>query len=204
MVSMLSVEQAKLVEDNHNLIYWFMNSKGISEDYYGDIAIGLIKAVQSYDSNKGNLSTLAYKCMNTEYLSVKRRESTLCRGNGVAKVSLNNRILDEDGLTEYIDMMDDGMDYGLNTIEGVLISERLGYLSLKEIKILYLRLCGLNMEEIGKVLNVTRERIRCVLLTIADTLVSEKPARALKMRVKSGDEEEYKEYKDKIKDMLIV
>lgn len=63
----LTQEQSKFVEDNHGLIYSFIHKYKLDIDEWYDLcAIGLIKAVQAYDSEKGSFSTLAYKCMFNE------------------------------------------------------------------------------------------------------------------------------------------
>lgn len=60
-------EHIRMVEENHNLIYGFLHKYKLSEDFYGDAAIGLCKAAQSYDETKGSsFATYAYKCMFNE------------------------------------------------------------------------------------------------------------------------------------------
>lgn len=60
-------EHTRMVEENHNLIYGFLHKYKLSEDFYGDAAIGLCKAAQSYDESKGSsFATYAYKCMFNE------------------------------------------------------------------------------------------------------------------------------------------
>ena len=62
----LTPAQAKLAEDNHNLIYWYMQKMGLDiSEWYGICAIGLCKAAASYDPGKGKFSTHAYWCMQT-------------------------------------------------------------------------------------------------------------------------------------------
>jgi len=64
---MMTTEQTKLAEDNHNLIYSFLNKYNLKSDYYGDAGIGLCKAAMTYDkSKKFAFSTYAYKCMFNE------------------------------------------------------------------------------------------------------------------------------------------
>ena len=67
MVTTLSTEQAKLVENNHNMIYSFMKKYKLSEEeWYDVVAIGLVKAAISYIPNEFKFSTYAYKCMYNE------------------------------------------------------------------------------------------------------------------------------------------
>lgn len=67
----LNQTQQRLVEENHNLIYSFMNKNKLSfesvEDWYGTCAIGLCKAALIYDPGKNvKFNTLAYVCMSNE------------------------------------------------------------------------------------------------------------------------------------------
>ena len=72
----LSAEQQVLVEANHNLIYKYANSNNIdAEEFYGVLAIGLCKAASLFDASRGfQFSTLAYRCMETEYKAYWRHE----------------------------------------------------------------------------------------------------------------------------------
>ena len=64
----LTPAQQKLVEDNHNLIYWFMNRRGLyTDEYYDLIAIALCRAAQDFNESKGTaFTTYAAKCMEHE------------------------------------------------------------------------------------------------------------------------------------------
>ena len=60
----LTIEESKLVEKNHNLIYGFAQKYKLPiDDWYDVCAIGLIKAVKSYRSDDIEFSTFAYSCM---------------------------------------------------------------------------------------------------------------------------------------------
>ena len=59
----LTEAQSKLVEDNHNLIYWYMNRRGLDNDeWYGLIAIELCKTAMKYDETLGAFSTYFKVC----------------------------------------------------------------------------------------------------------------------------------------------
>lgn len=64
----LTEEQRKLVEENHNLIYGFLNQYKLDdEDFYDLASIGLCKAAMKYNADrKEKFSTFAYTCMNNE------------------------------------------------------------------------------------------------------------------------------------------
>ena len=77
MNKVLNDAQRKLVEENHSLIYKYLNSRNLSmdsiEDWYGTAAIGLCQAALCYDPNKGiKFSTLAYVCMDNSVRTIMR------------------------------------------------------------------------------------------------------------------------------------
>src|SRR5689334_15275719 len=84
----LNNEQRVFAEQNHNLIYSFLNSNKLDEDNFYDIAaIGYLKSVKKYFDEeklrKYNFSTIAYKTMKREvhnhfsYMSRKKRNANV-------------------------------------------------------------------------------------------------------------------------------
>lgn len=79
----LTDDQKRLVEENHNLIYSCMRDFGVRpneyDDYYGDAAIALCKAVQKYNPSnelKCKLSTFCYHCIRSELKASLRNNLT--------------------------------------------------------------------------------------------------------------------------------
>lgn len=99
----LNSEQQKLVEDNHNLIYSFMNRNKLSlnavEDWYGTCAVALCKAALTFNPNKKiAFSTLAYVCMSNEMKMVFRS-----RERGIKDaLSLDYNVTEDIRLVDYI------------------------------------------------------------------------------------------------------
>lgn len=94
MTSKLTEKQAKMVEDNHNLIYTFLYKNGLDnneiEDWYGVAAIALCKAAATYDENIGTpFSSYAFKVMTNAVKSTARDNS---RRSIVPCVSLDEKI----------------------------------------------------------------------------------------------------------------
>lgn len=74
-ISKLNNEQRKLVEENHNLIYSFLNNQALSiNEWYDVCAIGLCNAALTFNGTT-KFSTLAYKCMLNSVRSVMRHDS---------------------------------------------------------------------------------------------------------------------------------
>jgi len=81
----LTKEQEKVVEENHNLIYWYGNMRNLDmEEWYDLLAIELCYAVLKCDYSKSNLST--YYKMRCDTLVRKERRNKLMQkraNNGV-------------------------------------------------------------------------------------------------------------------------
>ncbi len=72
----LTDEQRALVEENHNLIYFFLRKHGYSiNEFYGPAAEGLCKAAQSYEASKGAFSTWALQAMRFSVSAECRKQS---------------------------------------------------------------------------------------------------------------------------------
>lgn len=72
---MLTEHQKELVENNHNLIYTFLQKYHLSIDAYYDLAaIGLCKAAETFQESKSSFSTYAFTCMFTTVMLEIRKE----------------------------------------------------------------------------------------------------------------------------------
>lgn len=163
----LSDEESEVVAANHNLIYSFANSKKIPiDEYYGELAFALIKAVKTFDKSRGVFSSYAYKIMLNE-LNMARRvrvkgsdnsslEYIIASGEG-EELTLINVIVGEENMED-------------NVLFSTELSKRIQYLSIRELEALYLRLCGDSQEQIGKRLNISRAYVCRVMKKIANIL----------------------------------
>ena len=92
----LTSKQSRLAEENYNLIYAYLAKYNLSEEYYGDAAIGLCKAAQTYDENYGTeFSTYAYMCMKHACMNAKRKENTTipCESMNVSFIESGEEVL---------------------------------------------------------------------------------------------------------------
>lgn len=153
-------EQRKLVEDNHNLIYGFLNKKELDIDYYYDIvAIGLCNAAMTYDLTKGKFSTFAYGCMNRElkiynnYLNRKKSvpEDIVYSYNVKANEDVSESIIDA-----VIEDSNNNIDYSTETIS---FNYFLNTLKDRERLIIEHLKNGLTQQEIAKELNRSQQAI---------------------------------------------
>ena len=100
----LTKEPQKLIEDNHNLIYGFLNLYHLNDDEWYDVcAIGLVNAAYYYDETKGIFSSFAYRCMR----------SVVCR-----QLKKNNSSVQTLSLESLSNDSDDGSTLNINDVIG--------------------------------------------------------------------------------------
>lgn len=107
----LNDQQRKLVEDNHDLIYTFLDNHNLSidspEDWYGVAAIGLCRAAMHYNPDNGiKFSAYASACMLNEVCEVIRES----RQYIITPQSLDEEIPGLDGCT-LSDVIPDSHDF---------------------------------------------------------------------------------------------
>lgn len=152
-------EQRKLVEDNHNLIYGFLNKKELTDDYYDIVALGLCKAAMNYDESKGRFSTLAFKCMDREigiyYTYLKRKtfvpENLVFSYNETANEDVSESIIDA-----VIPDNNDRIGYSLENIDFDCFMD---LLKDKERQIIKCLKRGFNQKEIAETMNMTQQAV---------------------------------------------
>ena len=153
--------QRKLIEENHNLIYSFLNSRQLSidavEDWYGAAAIGLCKAALAYDENrKTEFTTLAYICMENEVRMVFRRN----RKNVNAIISLDDEIPTTDGNCRLSDIIPDSHDFSNYICLSDAIETAANKLSERDKQFLDLIInCGKTNNEIAEKFGVSRQTV---------------------------------------------
>lgn len=165
---MLTDEQRKLIEDNHNLIYSFLHKYDYDpEEYYGLAAIGLCRAAKLYDVSKGSFSTYAYRAMRGCVINDIRERSAAKRIPENLIDSYNNDICTEDGgIVEYLDTLTSNEDLEKEVVEKVLVESCMAKLSDRDRLIFNLLIKGYDYREIAKIVGVcwrtvsrTKERI---------------------------------------------
>ena len=153
----LTEEQKEFVAKNHDLIYAYAYKKNISiDEYYDVLAIGLCKAAMTFDKNKGEFSTLAYRCMENEffmYLNETKKLSAIPHDSMLSYEALN--------CTENIDNQNGIIDYGSyeDVTYSAMFFELVNELTNKE-KVIFKHLInGLTHYEIAEKLNCSRQNV---------------------------------------------
>lgn len=162
-------EQAKLVEDNHNLIYHILNKMHLPEsDYYDVAAIALCKAAMSYEPERGAFSTCACKYIEWALIAQLHTEDRKIRRNE-KDVLHYNAILCED--TEFLEMFaDKGVDPEDAAINSVLVGQLLSELKPKEKKIVLMLANGYKWRDVRMALGISNSAVGQTLKRIRSRL----------------------------------
>jgi RNA polymerase sigma factor (sigma-70 family) len=146
----LTQEESKIVEDNHNLIYWVANKLNLDlEEWYGLLAIELCIAVKKHKPEKGSLSNYyLLRCRGLRYKEIKKLQSLKNE-----HISIN-----------YIEGMYPCTDYG-SIEENYEINE---WLNNDKYGILEMKADGYTQKEIAKELGVSQSYVSKVLKKIRE------------------------------------
>lgn len=173
---MLSEEQKKLVEDNHNLIKWFAGTHGISlEEYYDILAIALCKAALKYDPEKSLFSTYAVKTMSNEYCLHMRRSNTKSRYINKITISYDQPIFDceyLDGNCTILDTLFNEYDSTEDkAIMNISIKELMPLLSETEQQVILLIINGLTQRQIAEKIGVSQPQVSRIVKKIKQKII---------------------------------
>lgn len=150
------------MEDNHNLIYSFLQKYKLSvDDYYGLAAIGLCKAGLTFDVTKSNFSTYAYKCMFNVVMPELRKKTQAKTIPDYQIVYYQAELNDNNGgdtasFMNYIPSKENVED---DVIYGLIFDEYISKLKERDMKIFTLSMDGYNQEEIAKEIGCSKQLI---------------------------------------------
>ena len=111
----LTIDQAKLVTENHNLIYGILKEYGLLHkeddisDWYGIAAEGLVSAATTYNKEISNFSTHAYKVMGNRLRNEIKANSRQKQIPASCMISLYSTIPGTQNIT-YLDGLEDNID----------------------------------------------------------------------------------------------
>lgn len=163
----LTEEQRVLAAENHNLIYKFAKIKEVDiDEFYGVFAIGLCMAAKIFDASRGNkFSTLAYKCMGTEYSKYWRHELNSQHIPTDMIVSYNMPITSESGDTQLLDLIIDNQSSTSDTGR-IEVDEFFETLSATQRIVLNGLMQGYKETELAEYIGCTRSNINRIKKTI--------------------------------------
>ena len=164
-------EEQQFAEENHDLVYAFLNEKKLSEDEYYDVVVfGYLRAVQEFCGTsklrKYKFSTLAWKRMQHTLMDYYKYVSSPKRNAQV--ISLDEPIDSEDGsciadTISYDDIMSE-------LKEELLMHELAKKLSPREMRIVKMKVRGDKMHTIAKAERLTFQEINRLLDNIYPTV----------------------------------
>ena len=170
----LTNEQRRLAEENHDLVYAFLQNNHLQESQYYDVVIfGYLCAVQEYCENtklrRYSFSTVAWKKMQrelTDYYKYLSREKRL-----VQTVSLQELLSDEDSSPCYEDLVG-WKDELMTQLKMELLLHALATkLPRRQMRVIRMKLDGAKMHEIAKAEHITFHDINRLLADSYDTVI---------------------------------
>lgn len=170
----LTKEQQRFAEENHHLVYAFLNEKELPESVFYDVVIfGYLKAVQEYcevqSLHRFKFSTLAWKRMRSslsnyyKYLSRPKRNA--------AVVSFDELIGSEDGLC-WEDVISRPDELMLQLETELLLHALASRLPRREMRIIRMKVRGDRMHDIAKQERMTFRQINQTLENSYPTIIS--------------------------------
>lgn len=153
--------QKQLAEENHNLIYWFLNKYHLSIDEYYDLAaIGLCKAAKTFNNEQSSFSTYAAKCMFTTVFSEIRNENNDKRKAFKEALSLDTTVEGFDNeQAKFLDMLST-----CDTTEDIAVAQKMledyyKQASKRDKSIIQMLLNGYTQREIARIYNLSQAQI---------------------------------------------
>lgn len=159
----LTEEQRKLAEENHNLIYKYMGNNDLDfSEWYDLLAIALCRAAYNYDYKSSQFSTFAFNSFKMAYLTEIRNQNTRLKRTNGSVLSLNTEYNDDDDCSGYClqDIIADDLNLEESTCNKFYIDNIFSVLNKKEIYIISELSNNKTLAEIGRDLGLSKERIR--------------------------------------------
>lgn len=163
----MTEKSKKIVEENHNLIYGFMNKEHLAMDEWYDIcAIGLCKAAESYNNEKNAVfATYAYSCMKNEVNHALRDLYAEKRGCNTTESSFE-QINEEYGTEVHFENAAYTPSVEEICMMNNIYEKVLQGLSPREQKIMNLCKAGYNNKEISEILGCNTREIGFTMQSI--------------------------------------
>lgn len=163
-----------LTEQNHNLIYTFLQKYHLTiDEYYGLAAIGLCKAAMTFKDGISSFSTYAYKCMFTTVMIEKRKERASKHIPDSQIFYYQNELSNDDGDTQNF------MNYipAKENVEDECLSEYMFEEYSKRLKdrdkmIFKMFRNGYKQKEIGKLVGCSQAQVSRVKKKLVEYLAS--------------------------------
>ena len=158
----LNDEQKLLAEQHHNLIYSFLNKRGMKiDDWYDVLAIALCNAVLKYKPEKGKFSKYAFRAFDNAVKMEMRKNNSKKRNAEVVSIENIWNLGTEFDLEEMV-------------LENVNIAGKLNSMDIKTAKVLNLYAKNKTQEQIAKELGISQAQVSRILNKLKRRLGVEK------------------------------
>ena len=172
----MTEEQQKLVEQNHNLIYFYLHKYHYSiEEFYDVAAIGLCKAAIHYDGNISAFSTFALKCIHNEVMCTIRSAKATHRIPESKIDSLSQQTYNEDDKLKLEGLLSDVVDVEDEAVVNAAFEKFWDSISEEDREILRLVSEGYTQKDIGSRLGTCQvtvsrriEKLKNAFLSLLD------------------------------------
>lgn len=164
----------KIVEENHNLIYAFLNKCHLpTNEYYDLAAIGLCKAAKTWDCDRQKFSTYAYACMFNEVMGEKRKYRCKKRINNDELISLDAHI-DEEQKLSILDIINDSYSLEDEIITNIDVSNFVKSLKGRDRAIVDLFTLGYVQDDVANIIGVSQATISRIKKKLKDKYIKNK------------------------------
>lgn len=158
----LTKEQRDFATKWHNLIYTYLNDKGLSEaDYYDIVVFGFLRAVRRYftepELQRYSFSTIAWQAMECDLTNYYKRQFRQKRHASVVSLHSSNGLFT---LEEVLPAPDKVMAQ-LET--ELLLHDLAAMASRQQMAVVRMKSAGYNMREIAKKESIPMKRVRELL-----------------------------------------
>lgn len=163
------------MEENHNLIYTFLQKYHLSiEDYYGLAAIGLYKAGSNFDGSVSKFSTYAYKCMFTTVFTEIRNKKAEKRVQDHQIVYYQAELDDSNGgdTSTFMNYIPSKENVEESVLSEIILEEYMSNLKDRDKHIFILFSEGYKQGEIGKIVGCSQAQVSRVRKKLCEYLAS--------------------------------
>ncbi len=132
------------------------------EQWYDIAAIGLCKAANTYNNDKSEFSTYAYKCMYTAIIMEKRKENamrTIPQNQIVYYENQVNESSKENDTSTFLNYIPSKQDIENETISTLSLENIENKLDGNKRKVFVLLKEGYTQSEISKIIGISKQRI---------------------------------------------
>lgn len=169
----LTPEQREFAAEYHNLIYAFLNKKGLREDDYYDIVVfGFLRAVNDYfnkmELRRYSFTTIAWRSMNqslSNYFRDQNRQKRHCYILSLDSILSNGDFLPvEETAAVYDSLM-------MQLETNLLLTELASRVSRRQMKVIRMKAEGYGVKEIARDQKTTIRDVQELLESVYSTVL---------------------------------